>query len=378
MADKSGDPAARPKKTPLFELHEQYGAKMTEFAGFAMPIHYRNGILREHTHTREAASLFDVSHMGQLTVSGKDAAAMLERLLPVDLVGLKENRQRYALITNQRGGIIDDLMVTNAGDSFFLVINASRKERDLAHFESNLKGDCKLSLLEDRALVAIQGPRAAAAMKRVAPESGELLFMQARRLQVAGIDCFVSRSGYTGEDGFEISIPPDAALDLAAALMSDDDVLPAGLGARDTLRLEAGLCLFGQDIDEDTTPVEADLKWALSKARRPGGARAGGYPGFETIARQLESGADRVRVGIRPEGRAPVRAETELVDKSGKKVGKITSGGYGASVGGPVAMAYVETSYASENTRLDAMVRGKSRPVRVAKLPFVRPRYYRG
>ncbi len=377
MAERSADSTACPKKTPLFELHQQQGAKMTEFAGFAMPVHYRDGILKEHAHTREAASLFDVSHMGQLAVRGKDAAAMLERLLPVDVVGLKENRQRYALITNRRGGIIDDLMVTNTGEFFFLVVNASRKEQDLARFRSNVKGDCKLSRLDDRALVAIQGPRAAAAMKRVAPESGELLFMQARRLEVAGIDCLVSRSGYTGEDGFEISVPSDAALELAAALMSDDGVRPAGLGARDTLRLEAGLCLYGQDIDEDTTPVEAGLKWALSKVRRPGGARAGGYPGFETIARQLEEGVNRVRVGIRPEGRAPVRAETELVDNSGKKVGKITSGGYGASVGGPVAMAYVETSYASENTRLDAMVRGKARPVRVTKLPFVRPRYYR-
>ncbi len=378
MAEKSADSTACPKKTPLFELHQQQGAKMTEFAGFAMPVHYRDGILREHAHTREAASLFDVSHMGQLAVSGKDAAAMLERVLPVDLIGLKGNQQRYALITNLRGGIIDDLMVTNTGEYFFLVVNASRKQQDLAHFESNFEGDCSLSLLEDRALVAIQGPQAAAAMKRVAPESGKLLFMQARPLVVAGIDCLVSRSGYTGEDGFEISVPSDHALELASALMSDNGVRPAGLGARDTLRLEAGLCLYGQDIDEDTTPVEAGLQWALAKVRRPGGARAGGYPGFETIARQLAEGVDRVRVGIRTEGRAPVRAETELVDKSGKKVGKITSGGYGASVGGPVAMAYVETSYASENTRLDAMVRGKARPVRVAKLPFVRPRYYRG
>ncbi len=378
MAEKNADPTACPKKTPLFELHQQQGAKMTEFAGFVMPVHYRDGILKEHTHTREAASVFDVSHMGQLAVSGKDAAAMLERILPVDLVGMEENRQQYALITNQSGGIIDDLMVTNAGEYFFIVVNASRKQKDLTHIESHLEGDCRLSLLEDRALVAIQGPQAAAAMKHIAPESGELLFMQARRMDVAGIDCLVSRSGYTGEDGFEISVPADAALELTAALMSDKGVRPAGLGARDTLRLEAGLCLYGQDIDEDTTPVEAGLQWALSRVRRPGGARAGGYPGFETIARQLKEGVDRVRVGIHPEGRAPVRAETELVDRSGKKVGKITSGGYGASVGGPVAMAYVETSYASENTRLDAMVRGKARPVRVAKLPFVRPRYYRG
>ncbi len=351
---------------------------MVDFAGYSMPINYREGILKEHAHTREAASLFDVSHMGQLSISGEGAAAALERLLPVDLIGLEHNRQRYALITNEGGGILDDLMVTNAGEYFFLVVNASRMKEDLTYFESSLKGKCHLAVIENRALIAIQGPAAAPAMERVAPGSCELLFMRAATLEAAGIECLITRSGYTGEDGFEISVPADAAMELAAALLSGEDVRPAGLGARDTLRLEAGLCLYGQDIDESTTPVEAGLSWALSKARRPGGERAGGYPGFETIARQLEGGVERRRVGIIPEGRAPVRAGTELVDNSGKKVGKITSGGYGASVGGPVAMAYVDTSSSAVDTRLDAMARGKARPVRVARMPFVRPRYYRG
>ncbi|HSS63610.1 MAG TPA: glycine cleavage system aminomethyltransferase GcvT [Gammaproteobacteria bacterium] len=378
MAEKNAGKTSCSRKTPLFDLHRQYGAKMVDFAGHKMPVNYRDGILKEHSHTREAASLFDVSHMGQLTVTGKDAATALERLLPVDLLGLEENRQRYALITNEGGGILDDLMATNAGGHFFLVVNASRKEQDLAYFESNLEGDCRLSVLENRALIALQGPAAAEAMKRIAPRSRGLLFMQAASMEVAGIECFVTRSGYTGEDGFEISVPADAAMELAGSLLSQDGVRPAGLGARDTLRLEAGLCLHGQDIDESTTPIEAGLEWALSKVRRPGGERAGGYPGFDVIARQLEGGAKRCRVGIVPEGRAPVRSETELVDKCGRKVGKITSGGYGASVGGPVAMAYVDTASGAENTLLDAMVRGKARPVRVAKLPFVRPRYYRG
>ncbi len=378
MLDKGAEKTARSRKTPLFDLHQQHGAKMVDFAGYSMPINYREGILKEHAHTREAASLFDVSHMGQLSISGEGAAAALERLLPVDLIGLEHNRQRYALITNEGGGILDDLMVTNAGEYFFLVVNASRMKEDLTYFESSLKGKCHLAVIENRALIAIQGPAAAPAMERVAPGSCELLFMRAATLEAAGIECLITRSGYTGEDGFEISVPADAAMELAAALLSGEDVRPAGLGARDTLRLEAGLCLYGQDIDESTTPVEAGLSWALSKARRPGGERAGGYPGFETIARQLEGGVERRRVGIIPEGRAPVRAGTELVDNSGKKVGKITSGGYGASVGGPVAMAYVDTSASAVDTRLDAMARGKARPVRVAKMPFVRPRYYRG
>jgi aminomethyltransferase len=377
MANETAGKTAHSRNTPLFELHQQHGAKMVDFAGYILPVNYRHGILKEHAHTRNAASLFDVSHMSQLKLSGKDAATALERLLPVDLIGLGKNRQRYALITNERGGIRDDLMVTNAGEHFFLVVNASRKNEDLAHFGSNLEGDCQLEVLEDRALIALQGPAAAGVMERLAPSSSALMFMQAARMGVAGIDSFITRSGYTGEDGFEISVPADAAMELAVALLSSAAVRPAGLGARDTLRLEAGLCLYGQDIDEGTTPVEAGLKWALSRARRPGGERAGGYPGFEVIARQLEGGVERCRVGIVPEGRAPVRAETELVDKSGRKVGKITSGGYGASVGGPVAMAYVETSSGVEGTRLEAMVRGKARPVRVAKLPFVKPRYHR-
>ncbi|MDH3316053.1 MAG: glycine cleavage system aminomethyltransferase GcvT [Gammaproteobacteria bacterium] len=378
MADKNSAETAGWKKTPLFEIHRQYGAKMVDFAGYAMPVNYRDGILKEHTHTREAAGLFDVSHMGQLKLTGGGAAKSLERLLPVDVIGLGKNRQRYALFTNEGGGILDDLMVTNAGSHLYLVVNASRKAEDLAYLESNLDRDCSMEVLDNHALLALQGPAAAGVMKRIAPQSGELVFMQGGRMDVAGIDCFVTRSGYTGEDGFEISLPAEAAMDLAKALLSQEAVRPVGLGARDTLRLEAGLCLYGQDIDETTTPVEAELKWALSKVRRPGGDRSGGYPGFEVISSQLKDGTDRLRVGILAEGRAPVRGGAELVDKSGRTVGKITSGGYGATVGGPVAMAYVESSYGAEDTRLNAAVRDRVRPVRVAKLPFVRPRYYRG
>ncbi len=378
MADKNSAESAGWKKTPLFEIHQQYGAKMVDFAGFAMPVNYRDGILKEHTHTRKAAGLFDVSHMGQLKLTGAGAAKALERVLPVDVIGLGKNRQRYALFTNERGGVLDDLMVTNAGSHLYLVVNASRKAEDLAYLESNLDQDCSMEVLDNHALLALQGPAAAGVMKRIAPQSSEIVFMQGGSMEVAGIDCFVNRSGYTGEDGFEISLPAEAAMDLAMALLSQEAVRPVGLGARDTLRLEAGLCLYGQDIDETTTPVEADLRWALSKVRRPGGKRAGGYPGFEVISRQLEDGTERRRVGIVAEGRAPVRAGAELVDKSGRTVGKITSGGYGATVGGPVAMAYVESSYGAEDTRLNAVARDRIRPVRVAKLPFVRQRYYRG
>lgn len=370
--------AEQEQTTPLFATHREQGAKMVSFAGYSMPLHFRRGILKEHVHTRTAASLFDVSHMGQLRVSGHDAAEALERLAPANLTGLGVKRQRYVLLTNDRGGILDDLMVTNTGDGFSLVVNASRKAADISYLDSRLEGDCSLEVLDDRALIALQGPAAAAVMGRLSSDSAALVFMTASRIQVAGVDCFVTRSGYTGEDGFEISVAAEDVEALATALLAEEEVEPAGLGARDTLRLEAGLCLYGQDIDESTTPVEAGLTWAVSRARRPGGARAGGFPGDRVIARQLEEGVRRTRVGILPEGRAPVREGTDLVDNSGGRVGMITSGGYGASVGGPVAMAYVETSRSAVETRLDAMVRGKARPVRVARLPFVEPRYYRG
>ena len=378
MAENDAAESTGLTTTPLFELHQQHGAKMVAYAGYTLPLHYSDGITREHAHTRKAASLFDVSHMGQIELRGARTANALEHLLPVDVIGLKDNRQRYALITNESGGILDDLMLTNAGDCFFLVVNASRKKEDQSYFESRLNGDCELKALDGYALLALQGPAAAGVMRDLAPGSDKLLFMHAARLKVAGADAFVTRSGYTGEDGFEISVKAEHASPVAREMLSRGEVQLAGLGARDTLRLEAGLCLYGEDIDERTTPVEAGLKWALSRVRRPGGERAGGYPGFEVIADQLERGVDRVRVGILPEGRAPVRGGTELVDNSGRKVGKITSGGYGATVEGPVAMGYVETPCGAEDSRLNALVRGKPRPVRVAKLPFVSPRYYRG
>lgn len=378
MSDSDAAGSAKPQRTPLFELHQDYDAKLVEFAGYSLPLSYPDGIIGEHRYTREKAGLFDVSHMGQVRLGGEEAAASLERLLPSNVIGLRENRQRYALMTNDRGGIMDDFMITNAGDHLYLVVNATRKTEDVEYLKSRLKGDCVVDVITDRALIAIQGPAAAATMARLAPDAAGLVFMSAARLDLMGLDCLVSRSGYTGEDGFEISVPADAAYDLARALLESGEVRPAGLGARDSLRLEAGLCLYGQDLDESTTPVEAGLEWALSKARRREGARAGGYPGYEVIARQLEAGPERIRVGIRPEGRAPVRGGTELVDNDGHKVGKITSGGYGATVGGPVAMGYIETTASAVNTRLSAMARGKARPVRITRLPFVEPRYYRG
>ncbi len=374
------------KQTPLNALHRELGARMVPFAGYEMPVQYRDGILKEHRHCRDAAGLFDVSHMGQIRLSGAmgggggsgSAAAALERLVPVDVIGLAEGRQRYALFTNDRGGILDDLMVTNAGDHLFLVVNGACKEQDLAHLRHHLNADCTIEHLTEQALLALQGPQAAAVLARLAPGLAELVFMTAIRVEIAGADCFVSRSGYTGEDGFEISLPAAQAEALARRLLAEPEVAPIGLGARDSLRLEAGLCLYGHDMDAQTTPVEAGLVWALSKARRREGARPGGYLGAEVVMDQLQNGATRRRVGIRPEGRAPLREGVELIDADGKPVGRITSGGFGPTFGAPVAMGYVETAQAQPGTRLGALLRGKVQPVEVVKLPFVPQRYYRG
>ncbi len=373
MADSS-----KPKQTPLTALHRELGARLVPFAGYELPVQYRDGIIKEHQHTRSQAGLFDVSHMGQFRLGGANAAAALERLVPVDILGLSEGRQRYALFTNERGGILDDLMVTNAGDHLFLVVNGACKEQDLAHLRRQLGDGCVIESLTDRALLALQGPMAAAVMARLAPAAAELVFMTAAEVELDGSACFVTRSGYTGEDGFEISVPAGHAEALARRLLAEDEVAPIGLGARDSLRLEAGLCLYGHDIDGTTTPVEASLAWALSKARRRDGARPGGYPGAEVILRQLDEGVERRRVGIRPQGRVPVRDGAELVDAGGKPVGRVTSGGFGATAGGPVAMGYVAATCARPETRLDALVRGKAHPVEVVKLPFVKQRYYRG
>lgn len=376
MAEDTGSqgPLAR---TPLYDLHLELGARMVPFAGYEMPVQYK-GIIEEHRHTRGAAGLFDVSHMGQVRLDGAGAAAALETLVPVDIVDLGDGCQRYALFTNPQGGILDDLMVTNAGDHLFVVVNAACKAQDLAHMRGAIGGQCEITELADRALLALQGPAAGAVMARLAPETAGMVFMTARSVQLVGSDCFVTRSGYTGEDGFEISVPADKADELARRLLAEEEVAAIGLGARDSLRLEAGLCLYGHDIDETTTPVQAGLTWAIQKVRRRGGDREFGYPGAEIVDAEMQDGPRRRRVGLRPEGRAPVREGAELTDEAGKIVGIVTSGGFGPSVEAPVAMGYIESELAAAGTRLNAMVRGKALPVTTARMPFVEQRYYRG
>jgi aminomethyltransferase len=376
MAEDTGSqgPLAR---TPLYDLHLELGARMVPFAGYEMPVQYK-GIIDEHRHTRAAAGLFDVSHMGQVRLEGAGAAAALESLVPVDIVDLAANCQRYALFTNGEGGILDDLMVTNAGDHLFVVVNAACKEQDIAHMRDAIGGQCEITELADRALLALQGPAAGGVMARLAPETAEMVFMTSKAVSLCGADCFVTRSGYTGEDGFEISVPANKADELARRLLAEEEVAAIGLGARDSLRLEAGLCLYGHDIDETTTPVQAGLTWAIQKVRRGGGARELGYPGAEVVDREMKEGPRCRRVGLRPEGRAPVREGAELTDETGRTIGRVTSGGFGPSVEAPVAMGYVETEFAAAGTRLNALVRGKRLPVTVARMPFVEQRYYRG
>lgn len=365
-------------RTALYDLHIELGAKMVPFAGYDMPLQYPSGILKEHKHARAQAGLFDVSHMGQLRLSGPDAAAALESLVPVDIIDLPANRQRYAVFTNPQGGILDDLMVSNGGDHLFLVVNAACKQQDTAHLRQHLAGRCQIEELGDRSLLALQGPAAAAVMARLAPATAQMVFMQTGKVTLAGAECFISRSGYTGEDGFEISVPNAQAEALARLLLAQEEVAPIGLGARDSLRLEAGLCLYGHDMDVSTTPVEASLSWALSKVRRPGGARAGGYPGAAQIEQHLAQGVSRKRVGLLPLERMPVREGAELVDADGKVIGKVTSGGFGPTLDKPVAMGYVETAFAKVGTQLHALVRGKAVPVEVAVMPFTPARYFRG
>ena len=365
-------------RTPLYNLHVELGARMVPFAGYEMPVQYPTGVLKEHNHTRAQAGLFDVSHMGQVRLSGPDAAAALEMLVPVDIVDLPLNMQRYAMFTNEQGGIMDDLMVSNSGDHLFVVVNAACKQQDVAHLRKHIADRCKIDELSDRALLALQGPAAGAVMARLAPQVAKMIFMQTTRLTLAGAECFVSRSGYTGEDGFEISVPGDKAEELARLLLAQPEVAPIGLGARDSLRLEAGLCLYGHDMDETTSPVEASLSWALSKARRHDGARPGGYLGADVIMRQLVEGVARKRVGLLVKDRMPVREGAELVGPEGRVIGTVTSGGFGPTVGGPVAMGYVDVAHANIGAALQAIVRGKPVPVEVAKTPFVPQRYYRG
>ena len=371
------------RRTPLHALHVSLGGKMVPFAGYDMPVQYPAGVLKEHLHTRSQAGLFDVSHMGQLALrpkSGKveDAARALERLVPQDIVAIAEGRQRYAQFTNADGGILDDLMVANFGDHLFLVVNAACKEADEAHLRAHLSGDCVIEQLADRALIALQGPKAESALAKLCAEAPSMKFMDAGPHEVAGIKCFVSRSGYTGEDGFEISVPAGDAERLAKMLLENPEVMPIGLGARDSLRLEAGRCLYGHDIDTETTPVEAALEWSVQKSRRSGGARAGGFPGADKILAHFDNDASRRRVGLLAQGRAPVREGALLfADSAGEPIGKVTSGGFGPSLNAPVAMGYVPTSQSALGTSLFAEVRGQRLPLTIAAMPFVKNTYKR-
>lgn len=362
-----------PKRTPLYELHRSLGGKMVPFAGYALPVQYSAGILAEHLQTRAAAALFDVSHMGQARLHGAGAAAALEKLVPADIQSLKDFAQRYTQFTDASGGILDDLMATKLPDGLFLVVNAACKDADFKHLAAHLPKDVTLELLPDRALLAVQGPAAERAVARLAPAVANLAFMQGAWIDIRGVSCFVTRSGYTGEDGFEISVPADRAFALAEDLLAEPEVKPAGLGARDTLRLEAGLCLYGHDIDTTISPVEAGLNWTIQKRRRA----EGGFPGAERILRELREGTNRLRVGIKPDGRAPARDGTEVTDAGGGKIGVITSGGFGPTVGGPIAMGYVAVNVAKPETAVNLTVRNNAIPARVKPLPFVPHRYRR-
>ena len=372
MPDTAESPPLR--HTPLHDLHVALGARIVAFAGYAMPVQYKAGIIAEHRHTRTQAGLFDVSHMGQIRLHGEAASAALEALVPGDLQALEPGRMRYTLLLNERGGILDDLMATRVAGGLMLVVNAACKDADLAHLQARLDRAVTIEPRFERALLALQGPAAAAVLARHAAGIEHLPFMTGTEASIAGAACFVTRSGYTGEDGFEISVAGDAATPLAQRLLAEPEVAPVGLGARDTLRLEAGLCLWGHDIDETTTPVEASLAWTIGRRRRV----EGGFPGALIILRQLAEGAARRRVGIRPDGRAPARDGTAILDPSGAPLGHVTSGGYGPSVNAPIAMGYVAASHAAAGTALSLVVREVKRPAHVAPLPFVPNRYYRG
>jgi aminomethyltransferase len=365
-------------KTPLHALHVELGAKMVPFAGYEMPVNYPGGIIAEHKQCRESAALFDVSHMGQLKLVGDDAAKALESLVPVDVVDLAVGKQRYAFFTNASGGILDDLMITRREDHLFVIVNAACKDADTRHLVTHIGHRCNVQPLPERALLALQGPKAVTALRKLNPELAALTFMTGMATHIAGADCFVTRSGYTGEDGFEISVPADKAVALARALLALPEVKPAGLGARDTLRLEAGLCLYGHDINETTTPVEAGLTWAIQKVRRPGGARVGGYPGASAIESQLASGAAIKRVGLLGLERVPVREGATIVDAQGHKLGHVTSGTLSPTVNQPIAMAYLAANHALPHHEVYAEVRGKRQPMRVSPMPFAPHRYFRG
>jgi len=377
--------------TPLFDLHTRLGARMVPFAGYAMPVQFPTGVMAEHKHCRDSAALFDVSHMGQLRLVGNDsansAAAALESLVPVDVLGLGVGKQRYAMFTNDSGGLLDDLMVTRpAPDSgfgdLFLIVNAGCKAADIQHLQTHIGHRCQVVPMPERALLALQGPKAVAALSRLNTGVAELVFMTGAVFDLVGsrgkISCFITRSGYTGEDGFEISVHEDDAVALAEALLAQPEVQPAGLGARDTLRLEAGLCLYGHDISETTSPIEAGLNWAIQKVRRPGGERAGGYPGAHTIEKHLAGGAPSKRVGLLGLERVPVREGTTITDAHGNKLGVVSSGTLSPSVNQPIAMAYLPIHHAVPQHEVYAEVRGKRLPMRVVPMPFNPHRYFRG
>ena len=366
-------------KTPCYNLHLEAGGKMVPFAGYQMPVQYSMGVKKEHLHTREKVGLFDVSHMGQLKLIGKNAAIALEKLVPVDIIDLPIGKQRYALFTNDQGGLLDDLMVSNFGDHLFVVVNAACKAQDIAHLQRHLPSDIEIQILENRALLAIQGPKTSEVLKRLIPESADMIFMDSRVVNFDGVECIIGRAGYTGEDGFEISIPQADAERIARLLLAEAEVEWIGLGARDSLRLESGLCLYGHDIDETTTPVEASLLWAISKVRRTDGERAGGFPGAKIILEQIATkNVNRKRIGMVGLGKAPVREGTLLYNSNDEKIGIVTSGTAGPTKGSPIAMGYVETDYAVLDTQIYADVRGKKLPMLIQRMPFVAQRYYRG
>ncbi|MFO1249694.1 MAG: glycine cleavage system aminomethyltransferase GcvT [Inhella sp.] len=374
-------PAAPLLTTPLNALHIELGARMVPFAGYSMPVQYPAGLMAEHLHTRQAAGLFDVSHMGQLKLVGPDAAAAFETLVPVDVVGLPEGKQRYGLLLNDEGGIIDDLMFFNqGGGTLFVIVNGACKVGDIAHIQARIGGRCQVVPMPDHGLLALQGPQAAAALARLVPGVEKLVFMSGGSFAWNGVELFITRSGYTGEDGFEISVPGAQAEALARALLAQPEVKPIGLGARNSLRLEAGLCLYGNDIDTTTTPAEGALNWAIQKVRRTGGARAGGFPGADKVLAQIDDPAQltRKRVGLIAKERVPVREPAVLENMDGQAIGQVTSGLLSPTLNQPIALAYVQPDYAAPGTEVFAMVRGKPVPMVVAPTPFVPTRYYRG
>jgi aminomethyltransferase len=368
------------QRTPLHALHLELGARMVPFAGYSMPVQSPAGLMAEHRHTRESAGLFDVSHMGQLRLAGPDAAAAFESLMPVDVIGLPQGKQRYGLLLSDEGTVIDDLMFVNRGNDLFVVVNGACKVGDIAHIKERIGSRCEVIVTPERALLALQGPAAVKSLSRLIPGVENLVFMTGGAFDWDGADLFITRSGYTGEDGFEISVHESRAEELARALLAQPEVKPIGLGARNSLRLEAGLCLYGNDIDLTTTPVEAGLNWAMQKVRRTGGARAGGFPGAAKVLGQLDGTSElsRKRVGLIALERVPVREHTELRDAQGQRVGEVTSGLLGPTIDKPIAMAYVDTALSAPGTRVDAIVRGKPVPMEVAPMPFVPNRYYRG